>query len=105
MRVLLCGGGTAGHVNPALAIAETIEQNIPGSVIAYVVTEKGIENRLVGYQKYTINVKGLKKGIFSNVKVLYLALKSIKRAKYNVCIFNTLFIYYSIRGIIYTKIM
>lgn len=82
MRVLLCGGGTAGHVNPALAIAETIEQNIPGSVIAYVVTEKGIENRLVDYQKYTINVKGLKKGVFSNVKVIYLALKSIKRAKY-----------------------
>ena len=52
MRVLLCGGGTAGHVNPALAIAETIEQNIQGSEITYVVTENGIENRLVKYPKY-----------------------------------------------------
>ena len=42
MRVLLCGGGTAGHVNPALAIAETIERNEPDSTFAYVVNEKEI---------------------------------------------------------------
>ena len=39
MRVLLCGGGTAGHVNPALAIAQTILKNSPSSEIAYVVTQ------------------------------------------------------------------
>ena len=60
MRLLLCGGGTAGHVNPALAIGETVEKNIPNSEIAYVVTEKGIENVLVPYKKYVIKVKGLK---------------------------------------------
>ena len=46
MRVLVCGGGTAGHVNPALAIAEIIRQNEPDSVIEYVGTEKGIEGIL-----------------------------------------------------------
>jgi len=81
MRVLLCGGGTAGHVNPALAIAETLEQNIPGSKIAYVVTENGIENRLVKYEKYSIEIKGLKKGFFSNIKIAYLLLKAIYRSK------------------------
>ena len=29
MRVLMTGGGTAGHINPALAIANTIKKNIP----------------------------------------------------------------------------
>ena len=46
MRVLMTGGGTGGHVNPALAIAGTIKANIPDSVIEYVGTSKGIENRL-----------------------------------------------------------
>lgn len=81
MRVLLCGGGTAGHVNPALAIAETIERNDPGSVFAYVVNENGIENRLVPYKKYVINVRGLKKSVLSNIKTICLTLKAIKECK------------------------
>lgn len=81
MRVLLCGGGTAGHVNPALAIAETIERNNPGSVFAYVVNKNGIENRLVPYKKYVINVRGLKKSVFSNIKTICLTLKAIKECK------------------------
>ena len=38
MKVLMTGGGTGGHVNPALAIADTIKTNIPGSVIEFVGT-------------------------------------------------------------------
>ena len=60
MKILLCGGGTAGHVNPALAIAETIKRNCPDTTFAYVVTENGIENRLSPYKKYVIRVRGLK---------------------------------------------
>ena len=33
MRVLMTGGGTAGHINPALAIANTIKKNIPDAEI------------------------------------------------------------------------
>lgn len=82
MRVLLCGGGTAGHVNPAIAIGEIIERNEPESKIAYVVTKNGIENELVKFKKYSIEVKGLKKGtIFSNIKRLMLLSKAIKDCK------------------------
>ncbi len=82
MRVLLCGGGSAGHVNPAIAIGETILRNAPQSQIAYVTTVKGIENKLVSYKKYTINIKGLKRNFSpSNIKTAFLTLEAIKKSK------------------------
>ena len=59
MRVLMTGGGTGGHVNPAIAIADTIRENIPDAQIAFVGTDRGIENKLVpdaGYTLYHVNV-------------------------------------------------
>lgn len=82
MRVLLCGGGTAGHVNPALAIAQTIVRNSMSSEIAYVVTKDGIENKLVPYKKYVINVMGLKRALsLSNFKAVFLTLNAIRDSK------------------------
>lgn len=82
MRVLLCGGGSAGHVNPAIAIAETILKNIPETKIAYVCTISGIENELVDYKKYHINVKGLqKKSLIKNVSTVTLAYKAINESR------------------------
>lgn len=82
MRALFCGGGTAGHVNPAIAIAQTILKNSPSSEIAYVVTKNGIENKLVPYKKYEINVKGIKRSLsFSNIKACFLAFNAIQESK------------------------
>ena len=47
MRVLLTGGGTAGHINPAIAIANYIKEKEPGSQFLFVVTEHGLETNLV----------------------------------------------------------
>ena len=89
MRVLLCGGGTAGHVNPALAIAQTILKNSPSSEIAYVVTQNGIENKLVPFKKYKINVVGLKRSLsLSNIKTLFLTFEAIKESKRIIKEFN-----------------
>ena len=54
MRVLLTGGGTGGHVNPALAIADIIKSKRPDAEIAFIGTKRGIENRLVGKEGYKI---------------------------------------------------
>lgn len=47
MKVLMTGGGTGGHVNPAIAIADKIKEKEPDSDIAFVGTPRGIENKLV----------------------------------------------------------
>ncbi len=85
MKVLLTGGGTSGHVNPALAIADIIKAHEPESVFAYVGTEKGIEKRLVekeGYEFYNIPIQGIKRSLsISNVKTAYLVMTAPKKAE------------------------
>lgn len=85
MRVLMTGGGTGGHVNPALAIANTIKQNDPDAVIEYVGTRRGIENKLVpkaGYPIHHVQVQGLRRSLSpANIKAAWLALTSPGKAK------------------------
>lgn len=85
MRVLLTGGGTGGHVNPALAIAGTIMKNCPDSEIAFVGTPHGIENKLVpqaGYRLYHVDIRGLKRSLsFSNIKTAFMTVQSVFKAK------------------------
>lgn len=80
MRVLMTGGGTGGHVNPALAIAETIKNNIPDAEIAFVGTPRGLENTLVpraGYKLYKVNVRGFQRKLtLKNIRSAWLALVS-----------------------------
>lgn len=84
MKVLMTGGGTGGHVNPALAIADTIKTNIPGSVIEFVGTSRGIENKLVakaGYRLHHIEIRGLRRSLsLSNIKTAYYVLTSPAKA-------------------------
>lgn len=85
VRVLMTGGGTGGHVNPAIAIANTIKENEKDSVIAFVGTSRGIENKLVpkfGYEVYHVEIQGLKRSLsLSNIKTAYLAVTSVFKAK------------------------
>ncbi len=85
MRVLLSGGGTGGHINPALAIADIIKANYNAPEIAFVGTPFGIENSLVpdaGYKLYHVDIRGIKRSFsLSNIKAFYLAASSPARAK------------------------
>ena len=80
MRVLLTGGGSGGHVNPAIAIADTIRMNIPDAEIAFVGVKGGKECDLVpraGYPLYYVESQGIRRSLSpSNIKALFMAVTS-----------------------------
>lgn len=62
MRVLVSGGGTGGHIYPAVALIQEIQKRQPDCQILYVGTPSGLESRLIpalGYQYAGVEVEGL----------------------------------------------
>lgn len=89
MRIILSGGGTGGHINPALAIAKEVVRREPGSEVLFCGGKGGLEEKLVpreGFRLETFTVHGLSrkltpKGIAHNVKALAEAADSMNKAK------------------------
>ena len=85
MKVLLSGGGTGGHVYPAIAIANKIKEQNPDAEIIFVGTEKGIESEIVpkyGYELKTVTVQGFKRKIdFDNVKRVFKLFKGLEESR------------------------
>lgn len=85
MRVIIAAAGTAGHINPGLAIANKIKEEEKNSKIIFIGTTRGLENDLVpraGYELKTIDAYGLSKKIsIENIKKMYKTLKGYGEAR------------------------
>lgn len=89
LRVLLAGGGTAGHINPALAIAEIIKSHHPDAEFCFAGNPNKLEAKLIpenGYRFEPIMVEGFQRklnaqNIKRNVKALYYLCSTGKQAK------------------------
>ena len=85
MKVIIAAAGTAGHINPGLAIANKIKKEQNDSEIIFIGTTRGLENDLVpraGYKLKTIDAYGLSKEIsIENLKKMYKTLKGFGEAK------------------------
>ena len=55
MRVIIAAAGTAGHINPGIAIANKIKQEEKNSEIIFIGTTRGLENDLVPRAGYKLN--------------------------------------------------
>lgn len=89
MKILFAAGGTAGHVNPALAIAQAFKEKIPGAEIVFVGRQEGMEATLVrreGYPFRKIDVQGFRRSfdwesIKWNVHSLWMLTTASREAK------------------------
>lgn len=92
MKILISGGGTAGHINPALAIAAMYKKENENNIIEYVGTRHGLESKLVareGIKMHYVDVSGFKRKItFENIKTAIKAVTSIVQARKIIKEFN-----------------
>jgi UDP-N-acetylglucosamine--N-acetylmuramyl-(pentapeptide) pyrophosphoryl-undecaprenol N-acetylglucosamine transferase len=97
MNILFAGGGTGGHLYPAIAIAEEVLKLDPAATVAFVGTKGKIEARVVpqkGYPFYTIWISGFSRRfrvstLLFPLKVVVSLLQSfflIRRVKPNIVI-------------------
>ena len=66
MRIIISGGGTGGHIYPALTIARAIQKQIPNAEFLYVGTKDGLEADIVpkeGLPFTTVNIQGFKRSL------------------------------------------
>lgn len=89
MNILFTCGGTAGHVNPAVALARIFQQRHPGCRILFVGADGGMENKLVpkeGYQIRSVTITNFHRSfapadLAHNIGTVINMQKSKKQAK------------------------
>lgn len=85
MKVLISGGGTGGHIFPALSIADAIKRRDPDADILFVGAENRMEMERVpaaGYEIIGLPVSGFdRKRLWRNIAVLFKLWKSIRIAR------------------------
>lgn len=88
-KVIIAGGGTGGHVFPAIAIANELKEQIPDINILFVGANKRMEMKRVpeaGYEIKGIDMYGLQrqltfKNIIANLKLPFRLWRSLRKAK------------------------
>ena len=92
MRVLVSGGGTGGHIYPALALIREIKKLNPEARFLYIGTESGLESTIVakaGIPFQSIVISGFKRKIsLDNVKTVMRFLKGVQDSKRYIRRFN-----------------
>lgn len=85
LRVIISGGGTGGHIFPAIAIANELKARVSGVKILFVGAEGRMEMERVpkaGYEIRGLKIMGLsRKNMLKNVKVLYHYMKSKQESR------------------------
>ncbi len=84
-RFIISGGGTGGHVYPAISIAQAIKEINPNVEILFVGANGKIEMQKVpqaGFNIEGLDIAGFKRSLsFSNIKVVVLLIKSLFKAR------------------------
>ena len=61
MHVVVAGGGSAGHIEPALAFADALRRRDPSAEVTALGTERGLDTRLIPARGYPLRLIPLKR--------------------------------------------
>lgn len=85
MRIVLTGGGTGGHIYPALAIGREALRREQGSELLYIGTKRGLESRIVpeqGVRFESIDITGIRRSLsLENLRTALRFVRGVRRAK------------------------
>ena len=85
MRIVLTGGGTGGHIYPALAVGKQLQQEDPSTELLYIGTNRGLESRIVpeaGIRFEAVEITGFKRKLSAdNLKTVLRFFKGVRRSK------------------------
>lgn len=85
MKILVSGGGTGGHIYPALALINEIKRNDPNAEFLYVGTDNGLESKIVpkaGVAFRSIKISGFKRKIsLDNAKTIMRFFKGVSDSR------------------------
>lgn len=85
MRLVLTGGGTGGHIYPALAIGREAAEQEPGSELLYIGAARGMESRIVpaqGVPFESIDISGFRRSLsLENFRTIARFLRGVRRSK------------------------
>ncbi|MEK3887060.1 undecaprenyldiphospho-muramoylpentapeptide beta-N-acetylglucosaminyltransferase [Bacillus sp. FSL K6-3431] len=85
MKIIVSGGGTGGHIYPALALIRTIKKEYPKTQFLYIGTEKGLEADIIRRENIpfeTINITGFKRSLsLENLKTIFRFFKGVRDSK------------------------
>lgn len=84
-RIVLSGGGTGGHIYPALAFYNVLKEKYPQVECLYIGSNKGLEATIVptyGLPFASVEIQGLKRSLsLENLRTAWLMLTSVQKAK------------------------
>ncbi|WP_313798761.1 undecaprenyldiphospho-muramoylpentapeptide beta-N-acetylglucosaminyltransferase [Cytobacillus sp.] len=85
MKIVISGGGTGGHIYPALALIREIQKEEKDVEFLYIGTEKGLESTIVPRENIpfqSIHITGFKRKLsFENIKTVLRFLKGVRESK------------------------
>ncbi|MCD4776422.1 MAG: UDP-N-acetylglucosamine--N-acetylmuramyl-(pentapeptide) pyrophosphoryl-undecaprenol N-acetylglucosamine transferase [Candidatus Aegiribacteria sp.] len=84
MKVVIAGGGTGGHISPAIAVAEAIWEKKPDTVIDFIATPRPVDQRMyskIGSTVHILNPPRIDRGISDIVLLPFRAVREFIRAR------------------------
>ncbi|PTX51235.1 UDP-N-acetylglucosamine-N-acetylmuramylpentapeptide N-acetylglucosamine transferase [Melghirimyces profundicolus] len=85
-KVMLSGGGTGGHIYPALSISKAIRQRFPDAEIGYIGTENGLEAKIVPKEEdirfFAVEIQGFRRKLsLDNLQTVAKFLRAVRKCK------------------------